>query len=109
MERHPADIMVRPTSHSITFTAACFCLLARPLARWKTPWLGALILEVFAGDLFYGNFANNQMAYARTSYDQLYGQGENLFQRAVASQLPPLMRFDSAQAPTAFGPLAHYF
>ena len=83
--------------------------LERALARWRVPWLGALILAVFACDLFYCNFESNQMAYARTPYDQLYGQGENLFQRAVTSQLPPLMRFDSAQATTAFGPLAHYF
>jgi hypothetical protein len=67
------------------------------------------VLAIFATDLFVFNFANNQLAYSRTPYDQLYGQGETLFQQAVTSRLPPLARFEAAQDSPAFGPLAHYF
>jgi hypothetical protein len=92
---------------ALALLAAAGC--AQAMARWRAPWLGAALLALFAGDLFYCNFAQNQLAYARAPYDQIYGAGEDLFQRAVTSRLPPLMRFDASQLTPTFGPLAHYF
>jgi hypothetical protein len=76
--------------------------------RWRLKWIAPALLALFALDLFYCNFASNSLAYSRTPYGQLYGQGEDLFRRATAP-LAPLMRFDSPQANPAFGPQAHYF
>jgi hypothetical protein len=103
--RAPVNIWFVPALALALLAAAG---LARVTQRWRVSWLSPVVLAVFVCDLFYCNFANNPMAYARTAYEQLYGQGENLFQRAVASRLAPLMRFDSAQSTPAFGPLAHY-
>jgi hypothetical protein len=103
--RAPVNIWFVPALALALLAAAG---LSRIAARWRTPWVGALILVAVVCDLFYCNFADNQMAYSRTPYDQLYGQGEALFQRGVVAQLPALMRFDSPQVTTAFGPLSHY-
>ncbi len=104
--RAPVNIWFVPALALAIFAAAG---LAQAAARWRKPWIAPVLIAVFAADLFYGNFAGNQLAYARVPYEQLYGQGESLFQRAVASRLPPLMRFDMQQNNVAFGPFAHYF
>jgi hypothetical protein len=104
--RAPVNIWFVPALALAILAAAG---LEQASRRWRKPWIAPVLIAVFAADLFYFNFANNQLAYARVPYEQLYGQGENLFQRAVASRLPPLMRFDSTQNNQAFGPFAHYY
>jgi hypothetical protein len=76
--------------------------------RWPIPWLPAAILIFFCADLFYHQSLTNPVAYARQSYDELYGAKEDLFQQAVSNELPPLTRFDGADRLTSFGPLSHY-
>jgi hypothetical protein len=78
-------------------------------SRWPLPWLPAVILLVACVDLFDHQSFANPVAYARQSYDELYGTKEDLFRQAVADTLPPLTRFDGAESLTSFGPLAHYF
>lgn len=77
--------------------------------RWPIRWLPALILLVSCVDLFYHQSLTNPVAYARQSYEELYGAKEDLFRRAVTDGLPPLTRFDGAESLVSFGPLAHYF
>jgi hypothetical protein len=104
--RAPVNIWFVPALALALLAAAGLTLAS---ARWRKRWVSFAVLAIFAIDLFVCNFANNQLAYSRTPYDQLYGQGESLFQRAVTSRLPPLARFEAAQDSPAFGPLAHYF
>jgi hypothetical protein len=52
---------------------------------------------------------SNPLLYSDQSYRELYGSGEVLFQRAVASTLPPMTRFDAPEHLTTFGPLSHYY
>lgn len=77
--------------------------------RWPLPWLPAILLLIACADLFYNQSFANPVAYARQSYDELYGTKEDLFRRAVSDGLPPLTRFDGAENLASFGPLAHYF
>jgi hypothetical protein len=77
--------------------------------KWPIRWLPIAILAFFCCDLIYHQSAVNPLAYGRQSYQDLYGSKEELFQKAVASGLPPLTRFDGAEMLASFGPLAHYF
>jgi len=76
-------------------------------ARWHLPWLPLLLLAITAVDLWYWNSDRNPLAYARASYDQTYGAGERLFERAVAGSMPPMSRFDAPERIPTFGPLSH--
>ncbi|HWC96438.1 MAG TPA: hypothetical protein VG456_06810 [Candidatus Sulfopaludibacter sp.] len=82
--------------------------LQRVGERWKFKWLGPAVLLVFACDLFYWNSAANPLAYARQSYESLYGDKEDLVHRAGIDALPPLTRFDAPEHLPVFGPLSHY-
>lgn len=75
--------------------------------RWRSPWLPVALLAVTCLDLGYWNSAQNPLAYARSSYEDTYGAGEQLFARAVAGSLPPLSRFDAPEHIPTFGPLSH--
>jgi hypothetical protein len=74
--------------------------------RWPIPWIPAAVLVVFCADLFYHQSATNPLAYARQSYDELYGAKEDTFRRVVAG-LPPLTRFQAPDNLASFGPLMH--
>jgi hypothetical protein len=76
--------------------------------RWPLPWLAAVVLAATGADLFYFQSAANPLAYARQSYESLYGAGENLFHRAVTVGLPPLTRFDAPEHLPTFGPMSHF-
>jgi hypothetical protein len=104
--RAPVNIWFVPALGLALLAAAG---LAAAAERWRLAWLCPLILAIFAIDLIYSNSANNQLAYARAPYEQIYGQGEDLFRRAVTTQLPALTRFDAPEHLPTFGPLAHYF
>jgi hypothetical protein len=77
--------------------------------RWSAPWLPAAVLVIASIDLIYFQSATNPLAYSREAYDTLYGPGEDLFRRAVVSQLPPLTRFDAIEHLPTFGPMSHFF
>ena len=49
----------------------------------------------------------NPLAYARSSYDELYGQKEEFFERMVAPQIPRLTRFLAPESLGSFGPMSH--
>ena len=82
--------------------------LAEAAARWPVKWLPRIVLAVTCVDLFYFQSATNPLAYARISYEDLYGAREQLFGQYVGSHLPPLTRFEAPDMLTAFGPLQHY-
>jgi hypothetical protein len=76
-------------------------------ARWRYSWLPLVLLAITAVDLWYSNSDRNPLAYARASYEETYGAGEKVFERAVAGSMPPLSRFDAPDRILAFGPLNH--
>ncbi len=76
--------------------------------RVKGSWVPAAIVVLFCIDLFYFQSAINPLAYSRTSYQELYGSNENLFRRAVASNLPPLTRFDAPEHLPSLGPMSDF-
>jgi hypothetical protein len=49
----------------------------------------------------------NPLAYARYSYDELYGLKEESFERMVGATIPPLTRFLAPEALSTFGPMSH--
>lgn len=104
--RAPVNIWFVPALGLALLAAAG---LAAAAERWRLAWICPVALAVFGIDLFYSNSANNRLAYARAPYEQLYGQGEDLFRRAVTRQLPALTRFDAPEHLPSFGPLGHYF
>ena len=75
-------------------------------ARWRSPWIPLALLALTAADLFYWNMDHNGLAYARASFDQLYGNAEERF-RAVAAPFTanPLHRLWSPFDSPVFGPL----
>jgi hypothetical protein len=75
--------------------------------RWRFQWLPVMLLGVTCVDLWYWNSDRNPLAYSRTSYEEAYGAGEKLFERAVAASMPPLSRFDAPERIPTFGPLNH--
>jgi len=75
--------------------------------RWPVKWLPALLVVVVFLDVWYWNFQKNPVAYGRASWAELYGKGEELFQRVVAPAQPPLTRFDAPPRLTVFGPMNH--
>lgn len=76
--------------------------------KWPIRWLPIAVLVFFCADLFYHQSLTNPLAYSRLSYDEVYGSKEELFQRAVASSLPPLTRFDGIEFLASFGPMSHF-
>jgi hypothetical protein len=77
------------------------------LDRWKAPYMVPLLLVVVFCDVWYWNSWTNPLAYARSSFDELYGNAEALVQRDIASTQPPLSRFEAPPRMTALGPLNH--
>jgi hypothetical protein len=75
-------------------------------ARFRSPWIMLALLGITGLDLYYWNMERNGLAYARESFQELYGNAEDRF-RAVAAPLTanPLHRIWAANASPAFGPL----
>jgi hypothetical protein len=103
--RAPVNIWFVPSLGLALLAAAGLAALVH---RWPSRWLPAALLIFFCGDLVYHQSATNPLAYARLSYEELYGSKEELFHQAVGANLPPLTRFDGGAALASFGPLAHY-
>lgn len=66
----------------------------------------ALIVLVFA-DLFYWNSLTNEHAYARYSFDRLYGDNLNLARRSIADSQEPMTRYHAPRGLVLFGSLNH--
>jgi hypothetical protein len=66
-------------------------------ARWRIPYLGIVVAAVFFADVWYWNSLNNPLAYARASFEELYGAHEEIGRQQVAASQPPLTRFDGPQ------------
>ena len=72
--------------------------------RWPRPALIASVLALTFCDLFYWNSAQNPLAYARTSFEDIYGPAEQGLGRVAATQ-PPLTRFWAPDKLPALGPM----
>jgi hypothetical protein len=66
-----------------------------------------LLPALFLADVFYWNSLKNPLAYARNSFDDLYGSRERLAEEKVVPSQPPLTRFEMPERLTVFGPLNH--
>jgi hypothetical protein len=76
-------------------------------ARWRIPYLGIVVAAVFFADVWYWNSLNNPLAYARASFEELYGAHEEIGRQQVAASQPPLTRFDGPRYLAALGPQDH--
>ena len=75
--------------------------------RWQWRYLAPALMAILYIDLWYWNSLANPLAYARSSFDDLYGNAEEVARLHIAPSLPPLSRFDAPRAVTAFGPIDH--
>ena len=74
--------------------------------RFKKSWLMIAILIVTVGDLWYWNMADNQLAYASTSFAEKYGDPYTSFQNGLAqAKKKPFTRIWSPFDTNSFGPL----
>jgi len=74
--------------------------------RFRKSWLMVAILVATAGDLWYWNMADNQMAYMSTSFAEKYGDPFTAFQNSIAQvKQKPFTRIWSPYDTNAFGPL----
>lgn len=76
-------------------------------ARWKIAWLPAALIAILFVDLAWWNSWHNPLAYARASFDQLYGARQAQFAQQIAATQPPLTRFHAPAKLAAFGPMNH--
>jgi hypothetical protein len=102
--RAPVNIWFVPTLGLALLAAAGFVTVT---SRWKWNWLPAVLLLVTFADLWYWNSARNPLLYARYTFDELYGNKEQIFAATVVPHLAPLTRFEAPEALSAFGPMSH--
>jgi hypothetical protein len=76
-------------------------------ARWRSPYVKVFLVAVLFCDVFYWNSLQNPLAYARSSFQELYGSREEVAREHVAAVQPPLSRFDAPRRLTVLGPLEH--
>jgi hypothetical protein len=75
--------------------------------RWPVRYLGAALIAILFVDVWYWNSLNNPLAYARSSFEELYGAHEEIGRQHVAATQPPLTRFDAPRNLPVMGPLDH--
>lgn len=104
---------VRAPVHGWFVAVLGLALLATGGAAWllrrfrgKLVYQAALVVFVFA-DLFIWNSFTNEGAYARYSFERLYGANENLARQNIASSQEPLTRYHAPRGLVLFGPLNH--
>lgn len=104
---------VRAPVHGWFVAVLGLALLAAGGASWllrrlngKLVYQVALLVLVFA-DLFYWNSFTNERAYARNSFERLYGANENLARQNIAATQQPLTRYHAPRGLVLFGPLNH--
>jgi Bacterial membrane protein YfhO len=75
-------------------------------ARFRSPWIPLILIALVGFDLYYWNMRNNPLAYARTSFQDLYGANQDRFQSVVAPLTrDPMHRIHMGFASPGFGPL----
>ena len=74
--------------------------------RFRSPWVLAAILAVVCVDAWHSNMSVNQLAYARASFAERYGNAYDNYQNHIAPiKQRPLYRIWSPYATNSFGPL----
>jgi hypothetical protein len=101
---------VRAPIHGWFVAAMALAMLAAAgggwvLARWRHPALRFALVGILFVDVFYWNALANPLAWARASFEELYGGRERMVRRQVAATQPLLTRFDAPKGLTALGPL----
>ncbi|MGA2268440.1 MAG: YfhO family protein [Bryobacteraceae bacterium] len=76
-------------------------------ARWHNPFLPILVVGLLFVDVWYWNSLRNPLAYARASFDEVYGSGEEAGRIRVAMNQPPLTRFYAPGNHASMGPALH--
>jgi hypothetical protein len=76
-------------------------------ARWRMSYLPVVVAGLLFVDVWYWNSLRNPLAYAHTSFDELYGSSEEAGRLRVALNQPPLTRFDAPGNRVAMGPMLH--
>lgn len=102
--RAPVNIWFIPAL-ALALAASSGMRLAR--SRWNRSGFLALITLLIFADLFYQNSETNPLAYARTSFQDLYGKGEDLLASKVKPAIPEMSRFLSPVNTNVFGSLNH--
>ena len=73
--------------------------------RVRAPWVVLALLVFTGGDLYYWNMSQNRLAYARESFQNLYGTAQERFRTAAAPLMSqPMYRIHSAIVSPSFGP-----
>ena len=109
--RLPGLRSVRAPIHDWFLVAFALALLASAsvvvIRKWMpSRWLLAALLAVICGDLWYSNMDRNRLAYARASFEDMYGTREQQFARvASASANAPMARLWAPFDTNDFGPL----
>ncbi|HJZ97710.1 MAG TPA: YfhO family protein [Candidatus Solibacter sp.] len=102
---------VRAPVHIWFVAALGLALLAgvgvdRIRARWKSPWIALALIVFTTADLYYFNMDRNHLAYARASFQDLYGASQDRFRAAVAPiAAQPMHRIYAPDKSPSFGPL----
>jgi hypothetical protein len=74
--------------------------------RVRSPWLVVALFVVTGADLYHRNMSKNRLAYARESFQDLYGAPQDRFRMATAPfTARPMARIYSSVDSPAFGPL----
>ncbi|MGH9660890.1 MAG: YfhO family protein, partial [Bryobacteraceae bacterium] len=97
-------------AHAWFVVALGLALAASAGAAWlarRWDWAPAAIAALLFVDVCYFNSIENPLAYARASFDELYGSKLDIAQRKVASSQTPLTRFHAPARLNALGPMNH--
>ncbi|MGA2597720.1 MAG: YfhO family protein [Bryobacteraceae bacterium] len=109
--RLPGFRSIRAPVHAWFVAALALALLAACGVEWlrqrfRYRWLPIALLAFFAGDLWYWNMANNHLAYARASFEDMYGSLAERFQSVTSSTANGgLRRLWAPSDSQSFGPL----
>ena len=76
-------------------------------AHWRLACLPVVMAGLLFADVWYWNSLRNPLAYARASFDELYGSSEEAGRIRVAMNQPPLTRFDAPGGRATMGPTLH--
>lgn len=79
--------------------------LERLNGRIRGNWLPWAVCLFLAADLCLMNSWTNPLAYARRSFESLYGRGEEILRQRIAPAVPAGMRFAAPDGLYSFGPL----
>jgi hypothetical protein len=106
----PGFVKVRAPVHAWFVVALALALLAAAGAaglsrRWRVGWLAVALACVSFCDLTYWNSLQNQLAYARSSFENLYGGQRAQAAAAVRQALPEGTRFHGPNSSAVFGPM----